>query len=221
MVVALAMSTMVGAFATGGLTITSPEEGDVVIGSVVLAAIWPDAEDVDDIDRAIRGEEVATDECRPERDEYNVRYPDVKGNVLNNADDPTDYDWDGTEFSATVELPVGGYCFVISDEWALHLTGGAQVRTVRSRGHSGFQSGRVCTSTGLSRGVWGCVRQRATPVRWRAHSDEPYARDFVFFAVAEEELTKDSCKDGGWEELGYRNQGQCVSYFASDGKSAK
>ena len=42
----------------------------------------------------------------------------------------------------------------------------------------------------------------------------------VLFYVADEELTKDSCKDGGWEDLGYRNQGQCVSYFASDGKSA-
>jgi len=26
--------------------------------------------------------------------------------------------------------------------------------------------------------------------------------------------TKDQCKDGGWQELGFRNQGQCVSYFA-------
>ena len=34
--------------------------------------------------------------------------------------------------------------------------------------------------------------------------------------------SKDACKDGGWETFGdYRNQGQCVSYFASDGRSAK
>lgn len=26
--------------------------------------------------------------------------------------------------------------------------------------------------------------------------------------------TKQDCKDGGWQELGYRNQGECVSFFA-------
>ena len=26
--------------------------------------------------------------------------------------------------------------------------------------------------------------------------------------------TKDDCKNGGWEEMGFRNQGQCVSSFA-------
>ncbi len=26
--------------------------------------------------------------------------------------------------------------------------------------------------------------------------------------------TKDQCKDGGWQELGFRNQGECVSFFA-------
>lgn len=26
--------------------------------------------------------------------------------------------------------------------------------------------------------------------------------------------SKDQCKDGGWRTLGFRNQGQCVSYFA-------
>ena len=40
------------------------------------------------------------------------------------------------------------------------------------------------------------------------------------------EPTKDACKDGGWQDFTddpgpFRNQGQCVSYFASDGKSAK
>jgi hypothetical protein len=27
--------------------------------------------------------------------------------------------------------------------------------------------------------------------------------------------TKDQCKDGGWETLGFKNQGDCVSYFAT------
>lgn len=27
---------------------------------------------------------------------------------------------------------------------------------------------------------------------------------------AEDKPTKDECKDGGWRELGYRNQGQCI-----------
>ena len=25
--------------------------------------------------------------------------------------------------------------------------------------------------------------------------------------------SKDQCKDGGWRELGFTNQGRCVSYF--------
>lgn len=28
--------------------------------------------------------------------------------------------------------------------------------------------------------------------------------------------SKEQCKDGGWVDLGFRNQGQCVSFFASD-----
>ena len=30
---------------------------------------------------------------------------------------------------------------------------------------------------------------------------------------------KEQCKNGGWEEMGdYKNQGDCVSHFASDGR---
>lgn len=33
--------------------------------------------------------------------------------------------------------------------------------------------------------------------------------------------TKDDCKDGGWEGFGvFKNQGDCVSYIASDGRNA-
>jgi hypothetical protein len=33
--------------------------------------------------------------------------------------------------------------------------------------------------------------------------------------------TKDECKDGGWERFGiYKNQGDCVSYVATDGSNA-
>jgi len=30
--------------------------------------------------------------------------------------------------------------------------------------------------------------------------------------------TKDDCKHGGWQEFGFRNQGQCVSFVATHGK---
>lgn len=30
---------------------------------------------------------------------------------------------------------------------------------------------------------------------------------------------KDQCKKGGWKDLGFRNQGQCVSFFASEGRA--
>lgn len=33
--------------------------------------------------------------------------------------------------------------------------------------------------------------------------------------------TKDQCKDGGWQSFGFRNQGQCVSFVASRGKSGR
>jgi hypothetical protein len=31
--------------------------------------------------------------------------------------------------------------------------------------------------------------------------------------------SKDQCKNGGWQNLGFKNQGQCVSFFASGGKA--
>jgi hypothetical protein len=33
-------------------------------------------------------------------------------------------------------------------------------------------------------------------------------------AVADPQAAKDQCKNGGWESLGYKNQGQCVSAYA-------
>jgi len=27
----------------------------------------------------------------------------------------------------------------------------------------------------------------------------------------------DQCKNGGWQDMGYKNQGQCVSHFAKGG----
>lgn len=35
---------------------------------------------------------------------------------------------------------------------------------------------------------------------------------------SEKNYQKEQCKNGGWEEMGYKNQGQCVSHFASDGR---
>jgi hypothetical protein len=31
--------------------------------------------------------------------------------------------------------------------------------------------------------------------------------------------SKEQCKDNGWVELGFENQGQCVSYFATGGST--
>jgi hypothetical protein len=36
--------------------------------------------------------------------------------------------------------------------------------------------------------------------------------------VEERGYQMEQCKNGGWEEMGYSNQGQCVSHFASDGR---
>lgn len=36
---------------------------------------------------------------------------------------------------------------------------------------------------------------------------------------ADRKYQKEQCKDGGWEEMGYKNQGDCVSHFASDGRN--
>ena len=30
---------------------------------------------------------------------------------------------------------------------------------------------------------------------------------------------KEQCKDGGWQAQGFKNQGECVSYYASGGRS--
>jgi hypothetical protein len=31
--------------------------------------------------------------------------------------------------------------------------------------------------------------------------------------------SKEQCKHGGWRDLGFKNQGQCVAFFASGGKN--
>ena len=57
-----------------------------------------------------------------------------------------------------------------------------------------------------------------------AAGDGSFERDIVFFYLSQPE-SKDACKDGGWETNfpadTFRNQGQCVSFFASGGRSAK
>lgn len=30
---------------------------------------------------------------------------------------------------------------------------------------------------------------------------------------------KDQCKNGGWQSTGFKNQGDCVSFFATGGKN--
>jgi hypothetical protein len=52
--------------------------------------------------------------------------------------------------------------------------------------------------------------------------DNVQINDMLF--TFEAEPTKDSCKDGGWEDFTsspgpFKNQGDCVSYFASGGKN--
>jgi hypothetical protein len=32
-------------------------------------------------------------------------------------------------------------------------------------------------------------------------------------------LTKDDCKNGGWQALGFKNQGDCASFVATGGKN--
>jgi YbbR domain-containing protein len=36
-------------------------------------------------------------------------------------------------------------------------------------------------------------------------------------AVTSSGYSKDQCKDGGWRELGFKNQGDCISSFVSNG----
>jgi hypothetical protein len=51
-----------------------------------------------------------------------------------------------------------------------------------------------------------------------AESDERF--DWTRFDVLPDAQTKDDCKDGGWEDFGFRNQGQCIR-FVNTGKDSR
>ena len=40
--------------------------------------------------------------------------------------------------------------------------------------------------------------------------------DWTTFEVEAAEPTKDDCKDGGFDDMGFRNQGQCVASFRAN-----
>lgn len=51
-----------------------------------------------------------------------------------------------------------------------------------------------------------------------AETDERF--DWTRFDVLSDAKTKEDCKDGGWEQYGFKNQGQCVR-FVETGKDSR
>ena len=41
----------------------------------------------------------------------------------------------------------------------------------------------------------------------------------VVTAPPDEPQTKDDCRNGGWQDYGFKNQGRCIAHVASDGKA--
>ena len=50
-----------------------------------------------------------------------------------------------------------------------------------------------------------------------AETDERF--DWTRFEVLSDAQSKEDCKDGGWEQYGFRNQGQCVRFVETGGDS--
>ena len=50
-----------------------------------------------------------------------------------------------------------------------------------------------------------------------AETDERF--DWTRFEVLSDPQSKEDCKDGGWEQYGFRNQGQCVRFVETGGDS--
>lgn len=49
-------------------------------------------------------------------------------------------------------------------------------------------------------------------VRLALGGERDWDFDWVTFEVLPDAQTKDDCKKGGWEEFGFRNQGQCIRF---------
>jgi hypothetical protein len=126
-------------------------------------------------------------------------------------------------------VPAGGSTSIAADDFAAVLVNGALVGTIGSR-TDGALAGASSSSlhtfdigpflvTGLNvitiqaaNGNFGC-------------GSGPYSCNpagVVFggsFSFQADPLTKDDCKDGGWEVYGFRNQGQCVRFIETGGDS--
>lgn len=65
----------------------------------------------------------------------------------------------------------------------------------------------------------------STTITFVSTTSGPYGPALDDVVVTETVPTKDECKDGGWESMienagnGFKNQGDCVSYFATKGKN--
>ena len=87
------------------------------------------------------------------------------------------------------------------------------------------------TGTDLTSMVWApqtyefLATSESTTLTFRSSTAGPFGPAIDNVVVAEDVAMKDDCKDGGWESMidtagnGFKNQGDCVSFFATGGKN--
>jgi choice-of-anchor C domain-containing protein len=87
------------------------------------------------------------------------------------------------------------------------------------------------TGSDLTSMVWSAetytflATSASTTITFQSTTSGPYGPALDAVVVSETVPTKDECKDGGWQSMidnagnSFKNQGDCVSYFATKGKN--
>ena len=113
MVIALAMSTMAGAFADGHTGITSPTDGEIIIADVLELRAYEPAADPE----GVAAWAVRSAENNPECD---TSQPDLAGWLGGTfQEDVGAVSWDGETFAVDIEVSGwdrGEYCFAFNPE---------------------------------------------------------------------------------------------------------
>ena len=131
---------------------------------------------------------------------------------------------------SNVGVPLGGSISIAADDFAAVLVNGILVGTIGSR-TDGTLAGQASSSlTTFDIGAFLVPGANLITVQGAngnfgcgagAYSCNPAGVVFGgSLSFQADPLTKDECKDGGWENFGFSNQGQCVR-FVETGKDSR
>jgi hypothetical protein len=120
-------------------------------------------------------------------------------------------------------LPTGGSISIAADDFAAVFVNGVLVGTIGSTTNAALAGAASSSLTTFDIGAFLIPGANVILVQGANGNfgcgSGPYSCNpagVVFggsFSFQADPLTKDACKDGGWEIFGFRNQGQCVRFI--------